>query len=372
MNLVPATMPFFSADILGPLREAQRALLSLDANGDLASWATPAFAPLSELFRTDHVFTVAPDESGERLSICHPAADDSFAEGIAREFVGFEDGFTRFREAYPTGLHQVLKLAGPGVHHDAPFIKGRIRESQAIYHGVLRPAQVERQLAVAVPLETGEALLEIGFDARHVPAMGEARHLALGLLLPAFEAGVRIREAAGVAARRESAALDASGAAVLAVDADGIERHRTPAFERLVASEPEREDLIRAVATFAQEHTRGASPPPSRTLLLASGAYVLRATHDASILEGPGLLVFVERLSVLPPAAALQTRFGLSPREAEVTLLLAQGHSDKSVADVLFISPHTARRHAERVLKKIGVSSRSAVAYACLTGPGRL
>ena len=363
---VPPAMAYFSADALVHLREAQRALLSLDADGDLATWAVPAFAPLRRLFQTDHVFTVAPDAGGEGLSVCHPAADEAFADGIRGEFVGFEDGFTRFREAYPTGLHQMLRLAGPGAYHDAPFIEGRARESHGVYHGVLRPARVERQLAAAVPLGRGEALLEIGYGTGDMPDVGAARHAALDLLLPAFEAGVRVREIVGAAARREAAALDASGAAVLAVDADGAERHRTPALGRLTAAETEGAALLRPAAAFALAHAQGGGAA-SRTVTLAGSAYALRAAHDGAALGAPGVLVFVERTSALPPGPALEARFGLTPREAEVALLLAEGRTDKEVADLLFISPHTARRHAERVLKKVGVSTRSAVAYVCLT-----
>ena len=359
-------MAYFSAAALGHLREAQRALLSLDADGDLATWAAPAFAPLRRLFRTDHVFTVAPDASGEGLSVCHPAADEAFADGIKGEFVGFEDGFTRFREAYPTGLHQLVRLAGPRAYHDAPFIEDRVRESHNVYHGVLRPVGVERQHAVGVPLGRGEALFEVGYSAQDAPGVGEARHAALDLLLPAFEAGVRVREMAGAALRREAAALDASGVAVLAVDADGAERHRTPTLGRLVASEPEGGALMRAASVLALAHVRGGGAA-SQTVGLAGGDYVLRAVHDGAALGAPGVLVFVERRSALPPAPLLEARFGLTPREGEVALLLAQGRTDKEVADLLFISPHTARRHAERVLRKAGVSTRSALAYACLS-----
>lgn len=49
----------------------------------------------------------------------------------------------------------------------------------------------------------------------------------------------------------------------------------------------------------------------------------------------------------------------LSPREQEVARLLAAGHTNRRIADVLFLSPRTVEQHAARVLRKLGVSSRA-------------
>ena len=60
--------------------------------------------------------------------------------------------------------------------------------------------------------------------------------------------------------------------------------------------------------------------------------------------------------------AELTARFALSRREAEVALLLARGMTDAAVAERLAISLHTARRYSERVLRKLRIHSRAAVA----------
>jgi DNA-binding CsgD family transcriptional regulator len=54
--------------------------------------------------------------------------------------------------------------------------------------------------------------------------------------------------------------------------------------------------------------------------------------------------------------------FGLSARELEILGLVAEGLSNKRIADVLVISEHTVRRHVANILKKLGVSSRAAAA----------
>lgn len=59
---------------------------------------------------------------------------------------------------------------------------------------------------------------------------------------------------------------------------------------------------------------------------------------------------------------ALRDRFGLTPREVRVAALLGARSGSREIAEALGISRHTARRHAEAVLRKLGVHSRSEVA----------
>jgi DNA-binding CsgD family transcriptional regulator len=63
----------------------------------------------------------------------------------------------------------------------------------------------------------------------------------------------------------------------------------------------------------------------------------------------------------------LRARFGLTPREAEVTRLVAEGLSNQEIADRLSVSFFTARNHVERLLVKLGVGNRARVS-ALLTG----
>jgi DNA-binding NarL/FixJ family response regulator len=50
---------------------------------------------------------------------------------------------------------------------------------------------------------------------------------------------------------------------------------------------------------------------------------------------------------------------GLTPREVEVLRLLAQGLSNKEIAERLVISPKTAGNHIEHIYAKIDASSRA-------------
>ncbi|MGH7958985.1 MAG: response regulator transcription factor, partial [Opitutaceae bacterium] len=57
---------------------------------------------------------------------------------------------------------------------------------------------------------------------------------------------------------------------------------------------------------------------------------------------------------------ALEVRFGLTPRESEVLIWVAQGKTNPEVAAILGIRPYTVRTHLERIFVKLGVETRHA------------
>jgi DNA-binding CsgD family transcriptional regulator len=52
-------------------------------------------------------------------------------------------------------------------------------------------------------------------------------------------------------------------------------------------------------------------------------------------------------------------RFGLTPREAEILRLVAQGQTNKEIAAILYVSPLTIRTHLQHVYEKLGVGNRT-------------
>jgi HD-GYP domain-containing protein (c-di-GMP phosphodiesterase class II) len=63
-----------------------------------------------------------------------------------------------------------------------------------------------------------------------------------------------------------------------------------------------------------------------------------------------------------PQRKAVLTPGGLSEREVEVLQLVAQGLSNREIAQRLYISPRTAEHHVQHIYAKIGISSRAAAA----------
>jgi DNA-binding NarL/FixJ family response regulator len=76
-----------------------------------------------------------------------------------------------------------------------------------------------------------------------------------------------------------------------------------------------------------------------------------------------GLAVFEPSLSPVRPTARASTPTtspdSLTPREREVLALLAEGLSNKAIADRLAISEHTAKFHVNAVMAKLGVQRRT-------------
>lgn len=57
------------------------------------------------------------------------------------------------------------------------------------------------------------------------------------------------------------------------------------------------------------------------------------------------------------------TDYGLTKRETELLRLLISGKSYTAMAEELSISPHTVRRHTERIYRKLSIHSRAEAGY---------
>ena len=63
---------------------------------------------------------------------------------------------------------------------------------------------------------------------------------------------------------------------------------------------------------------------------------------------------------VLSRPVAETTAASLSPREAQVAALVARGLTNREIAAALLVTEHTAERHVEHILGKLGLRSRAA------------
>ncbi len=81
---------------------------------------------------------------------------------------------------------------------------------------------------------------------------------------------------------------------------------------------------------------------------------------------GDGHLLMLEERHVPLSAGALRT-LGLTSREAEILVGIAQGKTDKAIAEGLYVSPLTVKTHLQRIYRKVGVKSRAEALSRALT-----
>ncbi|MDX1420680.1 MAG: helix-turn-helix transcriptional regulator [Rubricoccaceae bacterium] len=196
----------------------------------------------------------------------------------------------------------------------------------------------------------------------------------LTMLVPAFKAGLDALDRLGA----HRAALDAVAEPLAAFDADGRETYRNEALIRLLAADPEAA-LAEAVLTelarrarpvgFARWGETAAGAPVTAEVRTARARYTFRAVllPPSGHAFGDAFLVTVAAdggVPALPTAEEIRARCGLSKREAEVALLVAQGLSNDEIAEALFVSKHTVRHHVESVMAKLELTGRGREAVA--------
>ncbi len=167
------------------------------------------------------------------------------------------------------------------------------------------------------------------------------------------------------------AALDATGRFLLATDGEGRLLWCTPQAERLLGGllpgpdgvRPEAESSLAAgLVRLRQSSTPGASAE-TFTLELPDGEGVRRLEFTYLSPANPDEYLF--RLSE-PTAgrqeAVLRDALGLTAREAEVLLWIANGKPNRDIGEILGISPRTVNKHLEQVFAKLGVENRASAA----------
>jgi DNA-binding CsgD family transcriptional regulator len=219
----------------------------------------------------------------------------------------------------------------------------------------------------------------------------------LSTLAPAFTAGTATWLAARAAAagRAEPALL---------CDTRGRVLHETPALAAMLAPVPgaaaaqvrAAAQALAAAAGLALRQRVGGEPggagragspgeaqaavdAAARVVVTPAGTFRLRGVRAPEDAPGgaPAVLVVVDELA--PPAgsvaapgagthAGAAARYRLTPQEVLVARLMAERRTDHEIAQALGISPNTARTHAERVRRKLGVARRTEVAAALAGG----
>jgi DNA-binding CsgD family transcriptional regulator len=261
---------------------------------------------------------------------------------------------------------------------DLRVAQGRLEEAERLLEGF------EDHPAAAAPIarihlargEPGQAAAVVRRRAADVEVRGLESALPAELLVEAEvalgeldAAAARARRLADLGDRRGSDPLIAHGHRALgrALAAAGQAAARThleralDAFRRLGSPlEAGHTRLLLAEALDAQGDREGAIAEARGSLAafveLGAGPY---ADAAAAFLRARG--VAAARAGRRPGGAAA----ALSPRELDVLRLLAEGLSNREIADRLFVTRKTVEHHVARLRSKLGLRSRAeAAAYA--------
>lgn len=350
-------------------------LLSPLAGPDPAAWRERVDTGLRAAFGCDHVMFVTPEEG--RVVFRSPTIDrevlDVFAElttpdpgtGLFASRDPVVETWFRARRA------DRLEVFTETVNDHLLRQFGHDMRRSEIANTVWRGGMLDF-FGLMTECDGQEMMLITGFERRGRARLDdESIRRALQMVLPSFRAGHHALVTHH--ARRDALAgtLDFMRDALLLVDAAGRELHRNTALAQLLDTDPERERLLAACRTTAFSAGRakrlvlsGRDDAVDQVVHTAAGRYLVRGVPaPASMFDDIGAVL----VSIAPAApaalddASLRARFCLTAREIEVAHHLASGLSNAELAAALGTSAYTARNHVEKVLWKLGVSSRTRV-----------
>jgi DNA-binding CsgD family transcriptional regulator len=365
---------YLTAADLTRCEAASRALLSPLAANTIDEWRADVLRTLREMLHSDHAIFMLSTAEQVHFS---DSLDEHIVQGYDRYLKGTDEAGVLLSDPVIERWLQVRQAAGLDVFGNAesdallrPF--GLSLRHSPMYQDGIASAGVVDQRSMFSGFTGGAALIQCGLTRVGSKPFEEHALTLLRVLMPSFRAGL---EALNRFAGR-AASLDAVPQPVVVFGHGRRELHRNSAFSRMLEAEPERDRLDSAIAQVARrlfplaagragERLEEVLPENARILTTSSARYRLQPSilGPGTFADYPVLMVFVERrgTSRLPPPESLRDRFGLTPREAEVAILLAEGHTNAIIAERLFLSPHTIRRHIESVFAKVGVNSRKAL-----------
>jgi non-specific serine/threonine protein kinase len=149
---------------------------------------------------------------------------------------------------------------------------------------------------------------------------------------------------------------------VLEALAELLVRARPQAAVRLGAATQHRRDLLGAHAWRREQAAmkRALDDAQARIGATTLARSIAQGEHlDQSDMIAAG---FALLNSVEPRSGGVQSAQALTPRELEVTRLLAERLGNRAIANALVISEGTVRAHVEHILGKLGLRSRAEIA----------
>ena len=213
--------------------------------------------------------------------------------------------------------------------------------------------------------QPGRALLRLqNGDSAGAAASARAAVAAVGTdplrRAPLCAAAVEIAVAAG---RLDDAAVAASELASTAATypTSGLEAMAAAARGAVLLAEGRAEEALPVLRDACRRwHELGATYAAASTCVRLAEAYRALGDETSAAAEVARAQATYERLGAHRPMP--ESPEGLTRRECEVVVLVADGRSNREIGEKLFISDRTVARHLTNIFFKIGVTSRTQAA----------
>ncbi len=204
-------------------------------------------------------------------------------------------------------------------------------------------------------------------DPDHVVAAlstGGVDYVRKPIVIEELLARIKVHLANARTTFRSRLALGLAGRSLVAIGTDGAMVWCTPQAEAVFVAvdpawTPDRGMLPDALAGAALGLTvLDPSQPPASLRVSAGGLEVDLALVEAN--RPDETLIRVTEVREDGKIVELQKHNGLTRREAEVLLWVSYGKTNKTISEILGISPRTVNKHLEQVFRKLGVETRAA------------
>ncbi|THV15451.1 response regulator transcription factor [Rhizobium rhizophilum] len=195
---------------------------------------------------------------------------------------------------------------------------------------------------------------------------GGVDYLTKPINIDELRARIRVHLSNARSAQSARVALDAAGRHLLAIRGDGQVHWTTPQANRLIETAIGHADGIGEVARAAAawlSHRRAGTAQQADTTFPFPGATGLPLT--LSLLGTIGTDEYLFRLTSANRQSEdemLRERFGLTHRESEVLLWIANGKANRDIGEILGLSSRTVNKHLEQIYSKLGVENRASAA----------
>jgi DNA-binding response OmpR family regulator len=203
-------------------------------------------------------------------------------------------------------------------------------------------------------------------EPEHVVAAlgtGGVDYVRKPIVIDELLARIRVHLANARTSYRSRLALGLAGRSLVALDATCALIWCTPQAEALFVQiepewNPDRGTLPNAMLAQVRHLIADYTQAQGASRIEVRGMEIELAVLES---DRPGeILIRATEVCENEKIALLQKQNGLTHREAEVLLWVSYGKTNRTISEILGISPRTVNKHLEQVFRKLGVETRAA------------